>query len=102
MTMTVTAKNWLLGVSGTVGGSILCFALVLWWGHFEVSAQTMAMASATKDNQAKLTEIVDRLTKIHEAKDAGLDKVAELCRAGKLVNCEDCAEAGVELKKCVD
>ncbi len=107
--MTIKTKNWVLGVSGTVVGSIICFFLILWWGHFDATAEN---ARATEENakraektaeiQTKLVEIVDRLSEIHEVKDAGLEKVAELCRAGKLDDCDDCAEAGIELKKCVE
>ncbi len=105
--MTAKTKNWVLGVSGNVMGSILCFLLLMWWGHFEATAQTARTAQETAEiqvqhevNQDRLVEIVDRLAALHAADEAALRKVAELCRAGKLKDCDDCAKAGVELDKC--
>lgn len=100
--MTIKTKNWVLGVSGTVMGSVLCFLLFAWMGHFEATAETARSAEETAEMQTQLVKIVDRLSNIHEVKDAGLEKVAELCRSGKLKDCDDCAEAGVELGKCVN
>ncbi len=98
--MTNKAKNWVLVVSSAVSGTIICFALAVWLGHFEASAQTANTAEKTAITVDRLVIVVDKLTSIHEDEDAGLRKVAELCYAGKLTDCDDCAEAGVELRKC--
>ncbi len=100
--MTTRTKNWALGVSGTVAGSILCFSLFAWMGHFEATAETARTAGETAEMQARLVDIVEGLSTYHKVEDAGLQKVAELCLAGKLKDCDDCAEAGVELGKCVE
>ena len=106
--MTAKTKNWVLGVSGTVMGSVLCFLLFAWMGHFEATAETARTAEESAElivkhheTQDRLIEIVDRLSAFHDDANAALKKVAELCRAGKLTDCSDCAESGVELRKCV-
>jgi hypothetical protein len=100
--MTAKTKNWMLGVAGCVSGSVLCFAMIAWLGHFQATAQTARTAEQTAEIQERLVGIVDSLTKIHEHEDAAKVKVAELCNAGKLDDCSDCAEAGVSLERCTE
>ena len=107
--MTVKTKSWILGVSGTFFGTILVLLSLALMGHFKATAQTARTVEENtkiqiqhEENQNKLVEIVDKLAAFHSVEDAGLEKVAELCRAGKLKDCDDCAEAGVELGRCVN
>jgi hypothetical protein len=106
--MTSKQKTWVLGVSGTVAGSIFCFFLLMWWGHFEATAQTArtaeenaARAAEHEETQERLISIVEGLKGIHDAETAALEKVASLCRAGKLTDCDECGGAGVELERCL-
>ncbi len=98
--MTAKTKNWTLGVLGMVVGTVLCFGLAAWLGHFKASAQTASTGKETAEIVDKLVVVVDKLANIHEAEDAGLRKAAELCHSGKLSDCDECAAAGVELRKC--
>lgn len=100
--MTTKAKTWYLTVAGTVVGSVLCFGLLMWVGHFKATAQTARTAEENAEIVERLVENVDLLTEIHEHEEAGKEKVAELCNAGKLDDCDDCAEAGVNLDKCTE
>ena len=107
--MTVKTKGWVYGVSGTFVGTILVLLSLAWIGHFEATAQTARTAEEIakiqvqhEANQDRLVEIVDSLAAFHSADDVALKRDAELCRAGKLKDCDDCAGAGVELKRCVN
>lgn len=95
-----TGRKWVIGVSGSVASGFIGFALVMWFGHFAQAGQNTRSIEETQEIQGQLVEIVDKLSNIHEAKDAGKEKMAELCRAGKLTDCSDCAEAGIFLDKC--
>lgn len=100
--MTARAKTWVLGISGTVAGTLICLLIIVWAGHFEATAETARSAEETAEMQSRLVDIVEGLSHYHKVEDAGLEKVAELCLAGKLKDCDDCAEAGVELGRCME
>jgi hypothetical protein len=100
--MTSRGRSWALGVSATLTGTILCLLILAWVGHFEATAETARSAEETAELTARLVTVVEGLSHYHRVEDAGLEKVAELCLAGKLKDCDDCAEAGIELGRCVD
>ena len=105
--MTTKAKSWIFGVSGTIAAGTISFVLLLWFGHFEATAQTARTAEENAEiaekhdvMQNRLIKVVEQLSELHTAEDAKLSMVAELCRAGKLDDCSDCAKADVKLSKC--
>jgi hypothetical protein len=100
--MTLKQRTWFFTVSSAVAGSILVVLLLAWAGHFEATAETARTAEETAEIQTKLVTIVEKLSAIHDAETAAKAKVAELCLAGKLDDCSECAGAGIELEKCVE
>lgn len=95
-----TGKRWAVGVSATVVSGFIGFALVMWVGHFAQAGQNTRSIAEGEKIQGQLVEIVEKLSDIHEDRDAAIVERAELCRAGKLTDCEDCASAGIFLEKC--
>ena len=96
-----TGFKWKKPAALTVGTAMTVFLLQLWWGHFAVTASDHRTQEEVVEIQGKLSKIVENLSSIHSTEEAALAKVAELCRAGKLKDCDDCAEADVELPACM-
>lgn len=95
-------KQWALGVSGTVVAGIISFLLVMWWGHFEATAQTARSQAETEeiqekvvDSQAKIVEAVEKLTEIHEDADVARKQTKKLCQSGEIARCQTCLDVGV-------
>ena len=90
-----------VAVVSTVVAAVILIGLNGWLGHFAQAGQNTRSIEKTEEIQEQLVGLVDLLVSIHKDADAALAKVAELCRAGKLKDCDDCAAAGVELPACV-
>ena len=103
------SKRWLWGVGATVAGAVILFGMNAQLGHYaqggentdDIEQNTRSIGE-TEEIQERLVGIVESLSNIHKGADAALAKVGELCRAGKLVDCDDCAAAGVTLQACVN
>ncbi len=90
----------MIAVSGTVVSGFIGFLLVMWFGHFAQAGENTRSIEESEKIQGQLVVIVDKLSEIHEEKDVGLAVIAQLCKEGKLSDCDDCAEAGVFLEEC--
>ncbi len=89
-------------MGGTVTGALILFLMNAQIGHYAQAGQNTRSIERSEEIQEKLAGIVEYLSGIHKDADAALAKVAELCRAGKLTDCDDCAAAGVTLQACVN
>lgn len=96
------------GVAVAVSAAVIIFGLKLWFGHFEFTGATAAKANEldirqeqSEKTQQELIALTKSLGAIHDAEQAAMAKVGELCRSGKLTDCGDCGAAGVELLKCM-
>lgn len=97
-----------MGVAATVAAAIILFGLNLQVGHYAQGGENIQniekntrSIGETEEIQERLVGIVESLSSIHKGANAALAKVAELCRAGKLKDCSDCAAAGVTLQVCI-
>lgn len=100
--MTEVQKKWVFGVSVTVAATVIGFLLLLWFGHFEATAQNTRSQAETKkiqatiaDSQSKIIEAVGKLTEIHENSDAERKHTASLCHANQISSCDICRNVGV-------
>ena len=96
-----TRRQLAMGVSGTVIAGVIGFLLLLWWGHFEATAQTARSQAETEeiqekvvDSQAKIIEAVERLADIHEDADVAKSQTFALCMAGDVSKCSVCKAVG--------
>lgn len=98
-----------IAIASTVVAAAILIGLNAWVGHFAQAGQNTRSIEETQEiqgqlaeNQEHLVELVDELAALHKVEDAELSAWTKLCNAGKLTDCDDCAEAGVTLPKCVE
>ncbi len=94
-------KKWALGVLGSIVTLIITLAIMGQLGHYARAGETEATVAAHAEILTPLIQIAEELSARAKAEDASIARDAELCRAGKLRDCEDCARAGAELKACM-
>lgn len=88
-------KQLALGVSSTVVAGMIGFLLLLWWGHFEATAQTARSQVETEKITERLVDVVEKLTNIHEDADVAKAQTISLCKAGDISKCSVCRKVGV-------
>ena len=88
-------KQFALGISGTVIAGIIGFLLLLWWGHFEATAQTARSQAETEEIQGRIVDAVEKLTNLHEDENVAKQNTISLCKAGDISKCSTCKAVGV-------
>jgi hypothetical protein len=103
--MKLPSAKWVWTVMGGVATAVILFGLNSIFGFF---SGHFAQAGTTEDrslqNEAAIAPIIKLLTELGNraaADDARLKLYKELCTAGKLTDCGDCAEAGIPLERCI-
>ena len=94
-------SKWEKGVAATVTAAIIIFGLKLWYGHLAEASDNHNRTDQTEAVVNELVTLTKSLGAIHDAEQAALAKVGELCRSGKLKDCNECGEAGVALPACM-
>ena len=94
-------SKWRMGVAATVSAAVIIFGLKLWYGHLAQAGEDHSRIEQSEKVQSELVALTKSLGAIHDAEQAAMAKVGELCRSGKLTDCGDCGAAGVELLKCM-
>jgi hypothetical protein len=91
-------RAWIKPVATGATLGLLGFAGTLLWNHWvqanDDHVQQLTLEELSRSNYA----VVEQLVKIHEDEDAAMAERKKLCVAGKIVDRETCAEAGVELE----
>lgn len=107
--MKLPNAKWCWSIAGTVAGAVVLFGLNAQLNHYAMASQdhrsieeTQEIQEQLAENQDHLVELVGELKGLHKIEDAELASWTKLCRAGKLKDCDNCAEAGVELPACVE
>ncbi len=98
--MTQTAKRCVGGVIATVCAAIILLGLNAQMTHYATASETDARAKRNEASIAPIIELVKVLGDRQEAKDAKLERDAELCTSGILKDCGTCAAAGKPLESC--
>lgn len=100
--------TWAWGVTGTLTAAIILIGFKAQLVHYSNAGETADRALENEQRAiehekaiAPILKLVEQLGNRAAAEDAGLEAWAQLCRAGKLKDCDDCSEAGVELPACV-
>lgn len=91
-----------MGVLGAITAPLMVIAFIAQFGHYAQAGQNTRSIEQNEAIVDELREIVKGLSHIHSIEEAEKAAIARLCNSGKLKDCDDCAEAGVTLPRCVE